>query len=93
MWDATNYEYIVKAGGSSGGAIEELHKTGRPASITVATDKGIYYAVSQATALCKGRYVLFLDGGDTFRDSDALERIAETIGKADYQSLRKYVRF
>lgn len=86
VWNQTfaDYEYIVKDGGSTDGTIEELRQTGRPASITVAKDKGIYDAMNQAAALCKGRYVLFLNGGDTFRDSNALKWIAETIGNADH---------
>ncbi len=80
----TDVEYVVEDGGSRDGTVEAIRDDGRPVQIAVAPDKGIYDAMNQAAALCKGRYVLFLNGGDTFRNSNALKWIAETIGNADY---------
>ena len=78
-----DYEYIVKDGGSTDGTVEEIRRSGSPASITVRKDRGIYDAMNQALGLCRGRYVVFLNGGDAFRDADALQSMAETIAKAD----------
>jgi glycosyltransferase involved in cell wall biosynthesis len=86
VWNQSfrDYEYIVKDGGSIDGTVDELRKAEHPVSIVIASDKGIYDAMNQAVELCKGKYILFLNGGDTFRDPEALRRMSETVIRADY---------
>jgi glycosyltransferase involved in cell wall biosynthesis len=74
MQDSSDYEYIVKDGGSQDGTIERLRRLGT--AVHVSQDTGIYDAMNQALALCSGEYVYFLNSGDTFYDSQVLCHLA-----------------
>lgn len=80
----TDYEIIVKDGGSKDGALErlksrmpELEKKGMHIRIYEEKDSGIYDAMNQALRCCTGDYILFLNCGDLFYDNTVLEQIAE----------------
>ena len=74
----TNYEYIVKDGGSTDGTVERLRAFRKP-QIHVSPDRGIYSAMNQALAMCSGKYVCFLNAGDLFATPETLARVAEVI--------------
>lgn len=89
----TDYEIVVKDGLSKDGSIAFARKmqekfrqraleNGKelPAlTLSEQKDTGIYDAMNQAAALSKGRYLYFLNCGDTFYDENVLSQMAELI--------------
>lgn len=71
-----NIEYIVIDGASKDGTLEVIKKY--PNIITnwiSETDKGLYDAMNKGLTLAKGKYVCFLNSGDTFYELKSLENI------------------
>lgn len=82
----TNYEVILKDGGSGDGSLSGLQETGffdnkNQIKIIEQKDKSIYDGMNQAVAYVKGRYVQFLNCGDSFYSDRVLEEVAEYIEK------------
>ena len=79
----TNFEVIVKDGGSSDGSVEKLKDLCRDDRVRVYArkDNGIYDAMNQAVKLAKGEYFLFLNTGDSLYDNKVLEQITDVIYK------------
>ena len=79
----TNYEIIVKDGGSSDGSVEELQEAfhDERMHIHIRKDSGIYDAMNQAVQLAQGEYDLFLNAGDSFYDETVLDKITEEIDR------------
>lgn len=77
----SNYEIIVKDGGSSDGSVEELQEAfhDERMHIHIRKDNGIYDAMNQAVQLAQGEYDLFLNAGDSFYDETVLDKITEEI--------------
>lgn len=77
----SNYEIIVKDGGSSDGSVEELQAAFQDERmhIHIRKDNGIYDAMNQAVQLAQGEYNLFLNAGDSFYDETVLDKITEEI--------------
>ncbi|MCD7739150.1 MAG: glycosyltransferase [Lachnospiraceae bacterium] len=79
-----DYELIVKDGGSTDGSVERLESwlagAGAPKDMTARVrvfrekDSGIYDGMNRGAALARGEYLYFLNCGDVFHGSDALER-------------------
>lgn len=76
----TDYEIVVKDGGSKDGSVEALPEDER-LKIYVEKDTGIYDAMNQAVAKAQGEYILFLNCGDSFYDNKVLEKAAACIEK------------
>lgn len=74
----TDYEHIVMDGASTDKTLELVDslKTDRTRVFSSA-DNGIYDAMNKSIAQARGRYVLFLNSGDTFADNGALARMVE----------------
>lgn len=69
-------ELIVKDGGSDDGSIEALCGIDdRRLRVVVEKDAGIYDAMNVAIALASGRYICFMNCGDTFADANVLEDV------------------
>ena len=85
-----DYEVIIKDGGSKDGSLEEMMKVpqikaaveGGKIRIHVQEDKNVYDGMNQALPLCKGDYLLFLNCGDLFHDTQVLEHVAAQITKS-----------
>ena len=82
----TNYEVILKDGGSTDGSLSGLQETGffenkKQIKIVEKKDKSIYDGMNQAVTYVKGRYVQFLNCGDYFYSDRVLEEVAEYIEK------------
>lgn len=73
-----NYEIIVKDGGSGDGSLRTLPSDSR-IRVLEGKDAGIYDAMNQALAAVSGRYVLFLNCGDTLHDGQVLARMEKEI--------------
>lgn len=76
----TDYEVVVKDGGSSDGSAETMHTSPR-IRFFQERDTGIYEAMNQAMAHAEGDFVLFLNCGDLFPDGKVLERTSACVEK------------
>jgi glycosyltransferase involved in cell wall biosynthesis len=71
-------EYIIIDGGSSDGTkelIEPYAAAGLLCRISE-PDRGLYDAMNKGLKMASGDYVWFLNAGDTFKNTDTVERIA-----------------
>lgn len=73
-----DYEIIVKDGGSLDGSVEAMRQDGR-IRLFQEKDAGIYDAMNQAVSYAAGKFLLFLNCGDTLYDSEVLEKTAAGI--------------
>lgn len=76
----TDYEVIVKDGGSKDGSLQTLQEEGYfddfPKSLVIEkSDQSIYDAMNQALAEISGKYVQFLNCGDSFYGNDVLSSV------------------
>lgn len=74
------YEYIVKDGASTDGTQEVIQKvankfTDKTVKVVSCSDTGIYDAMNQAVSYCEGEWIIFINCGDSFYRSNALEQI------------------
>lgn len=88
----TDYEVILKDGGSTDGSLQELLDTGyfenkNQIKIIQKQDKSIYDGMNQAVNELKGRYVQFLNCGDYFYSATVLEDVARFIIEDKKESL------
>ena len=76
----TDFEIVVKDGGSKDGSIENMRQDER-ICLYRESDKSIYDAMNQAVAHARGEFILFMNCGDLFYKEDVLEKAAEMISK------------
>jgi glycosyltransferase involved in cell wall biosynthesis len=77
-----NYEYIVIDGNSTDGTVQILEKYKHRFSTYISEpDKGLYDAMNKGIKHVKGEYVLFLNAGDLFYNSNILMYIADMAKK------------
>lgn len=75
-----DYEVIIKDGGSTDGSVEQLRQElAEQVEIVTKADAGIYDAMNQAVALSRGKFIYFLNSGDSFHDSGVLTAVREQI--------------
>lgn len=83
-----DYEVIVKDGGSGDGSLEALRayleRQGCRDRVRILEqpDTGIYEGMNQATRAARGKYLYFLNCGDSFASDQALARAAAEIRSA-----------
>ena len=88
----TDYEVIVKDGGSVDGALDALRsylrgqELAERVQIVEQPDTGIYEGMNQAIGAAGGEYFYFLNCGDAFASERALEQAAQEIGRCAQQS-------
>ncbi|MDE7222416.1 MAG: glycosyltransferase [Acetatifactor sp.] len=88
----TDYEVIVKDGGSGDGSLDELRSylKGRELAervrIMEQPDTGIYEGMNQAAAAARGEFLYFLNCGDSLVSGQALEQTAQEIGRSAERS-------
>jgi glycosyltransferase involved in cell wall biosynthesis len=73
-----DFELIIKDGGSTDGTENETWEDSRVRRVT-SPDTGIFDAMNQALGLATGKYVHFLNAGDTFVDERVLADVAAAI--------------
>lgn len=74
----SDFEIVVKDGGSKDGSIEGMRKDERIRLFTE-RDRSIYDAMNQAVGHAHGEFILFMNCGDVFYKEDVLEKTAEVI--------------
>jgi len=68
------FEYLIIDGGSTDGSEDFVTKNKNSvAFITSEKDNGIYDAQNKGIMKCKGKYLLFLNSGDTLYDKDVIK--------------------
>ena len=92
----TDYEVILKDGGSKDGSLQRLVDCGyfenkKQIKIIEKKDKSIYDGMNQAVSEVNGRYVQFLNCGDYFYSDTVLAEVAKYIAEDGKQcSLKIY---
>lgn len=72
------FEHIIVDGASTDGTVELARSLGTPSLRVVSEpDRGLYDAMNKGLHMARGKYVLFLNAGDTFADSGTLQRYAD----------------
>ena len=78
-----DFEHLVIDGNSSDDTLQIIKDAQLPQSIVISEpDKGLYDAMNKGLRMAKGRYVLFLNAGDTFHSSRSLELYACEASKS-----------
>jgi glycosyltransferase involved in cell wall biosynthesis len=68
-----DFEWIVIDGGSTDGTLEVLKEYSDKIDLLVSEpDSGIYNAMNKGAAKAVGKYLIFMNGGDCFANSNAL---------------------
>lgn len=80
----SNFELIVIDGGSNDGSKAVLEENSAYFSFWVSEpDRGIYHAMNKGIKKAKGEYLFFLNSGDDFVNSTALENIMQYLTGED----------
>ena len=93
-----NVELIIIDGGSSDGTLEVIRKYEKDISCWVSeSDHGIYDAMNKGIAIASGRWINFLNAGDSFLNLEVLRKInfnrtesAVLVGNVKYESGRDF---
>lgn len=79
-----DFEYIVIDGNSTDGSLEIIIENESCIDYWVSeADSGIYPAMNKGIKKSKGKYLLFLNSGDTFLSSSSVKEIIESSLSAD----------
>lgn len=74
----TDFEWLVVDGASSDGTVAMAEAAGvANTRIVSEPDKGLYDAMNKAMRLARGKYLIWMNAGDAFADSQALQRLAD----------------
>ncbi len=79
-----NIEYIVIDGGSTDGTLELIRRyDDRIAKFITEEDEGIYDAMNKGLSMASGEYVIFMNSGDEFYDTDTVTAVFSRSTGAD----------
>lgn len=80
--DYENLEYIVIDGSSKDGTIDVIEKYHNRISVFISEpDKGIYDAMNKGLRLATGKWINFMNAGDTFNNKHVVSDIFHDISK------------
>lgn len=80
-----NIEYIIIDGGSTDDTMAVLKRYKDNISLIVSEpDKGVYDAMNKGVRLATGDYVNFMNGGDSFSNSEVLTTLFSDLANLDY---------
>ena len=80
----TNFEHIIIDGGSADGSKEYLESQNDKINYWISEpDNGIYNAMNKGIKVAKGEYLFFLNSGDDFVNSKALQSIVQSLSGED----------
>jgi glycosyltransferase involved in cell wall biosynthesis len=79
-----NIEYIIIDGLSNDGTLQVIGKyENRISKLISEKDKGIYDAMNKGLAIATGDYIIFMNSGDEFYDSDTVAAVFASANDAD----------
>lgn len=79
-----DFEYIIIDGGSTDGSVEVIKRYESQIDYWVSEpDKGVYNAMNKGIGKASGDYLNFMNSGDTYHSSTALESIAKLHSEDD----------
>jgi glycosyltransferase involved in cell wall biosynthesis len=79
--DYINYEWVVIDGNSTDGTFEILEKYKEDiAYLCSEPDSGIYEAMNKGITQSKGEYIVFMNAGDTFHNTNTLSTVSRNFG-------------
>ena len=74
-----NSEYIIIDGGSTDGSVDVIKKYEHQIKYWVSEpDEGVYAAMNKGVVHASGEYCIFMNSGDSFFDSNTLEKVFST---------------
>lgn len=74
--------YIIIDGGSTDGSTDVIEKYKDKLAFYISEkDKGVYHAMNKGIDHCDGEYVLFLNSGDYFHESNVIEEVYDELDK------------
>lgn len=78
------FEFLVIDGASTDGSADLLRAGGGLVDYWVSeADRGVYHAMNKGVEAAHGDYVLFLNSGDTFYDSEVVARVLNELDGTD----------
>lgn len=78
--ECTDFEWIIIDGGSSDGTKEFIERLGPRVSKWLSEkDTGIYDAMNKGLSLAEGTFTVFMNAGDSFRDSSTVRIVKDHI--------------
>jgi glycosyltransferase involved in cell wall biosynthesis len=86
------FEYIVIDGGSTDGSMDIINKYGDCVAKKISErDNGIYHAMNKGINISTGEYLLFINSGDEFLDTNSLEKAFDHLDGTDLVSFNLMV--
>lgn len=83
-----DYEYIIIDGQSKDKTVEMVEKHHTRVDMLISEpDKGIYDAMNKGVQLAKGKYIIFMNAGDTFASPDSLAIVEKYLSESDVDLL------
>lgn len=90
-----DYEVIIKDGESKDGSLKALQDQkyfeNKPVLILQKKDNGIYDGMNQALVHASGKYIQFLNCGDSFRDEQVLQSVYDVINSHIRQLMTPHI--
>ena len=80
-----DYEWVVCDGGSKSELQDYLNSLPRSVRWVSESDKGIYDAMNKGVRLTQGDYVVFLNAGDVFPDSNTLDQVVNKLKPVNHR--------
>lgn len=79
--DFDDFEYVIVDGGSWDSSHQIFKRyTSEIDRIIETEDSGVYSAMNFAASQCRGKYIIFMNAGDTFYSAQALSNVFSQLG-------------
>lgn len=86
--DTRAFEYLIIDGYSTDGSLELIHRYSHLTDLVISEkDKGIYDAMNKGIKLAKGKYINFMNAGDTFYAPNTLSQSLGQLRNSDLHIL------